>query len=56
MKRAQTISWIVLLLAAAVMTARAMLPDWAVRVDGVLMLLALPVFAFTTVRIALTKK
>ena len=52
MKRAQIISLAVLVLALLVMGGNALspLPDWAVRVDGVVFLCALPVAAFAAVR------
>ena len=52
MKRAQIISLAVLVLALLVMGGNALspLPDWAVRVDGVVLLCALPVPAFAAVR------
>lgn len=52
MKRAQIISLAVLVLALLVMGGNALspLPDWAVRVDGVVLLCALPAAAFAAVR------
>lgn len=53
MKRLQLITGAVLVLALLVMGINALilpLPDWAVRVDGVLLLCALPVAAFAAVR------
>lgn len=59
MKRVRMVSCFVLLLAALIMAVNWFLmplPDWAVRVDGMLMLLALPVFSFTTIRCAWSKE
>lgn len=53
MKRLQIITGAVLVLALLVMGADALilpLPDWAVRLDGVVLLCALPVAAFAAVR------
>ncbi len=52
MKRAQIISLAVLVLALLVMGGNALspLPDWDVRVDGVVLLCALPAAAFAAVR------
>lgn len=52
MRRLQFISLTVMVLALLVMGVNALspLPDWAVRVDGVVLLCALPVAAFAAVR------
>lgn len=52
MKHAQIISLAVLVLALLVMGGNALspLPDWAVRVDGAVLLCSLPVAAFAAVR------
>lgn len=53
MKRLQFISLAVIVLALLVMGVNALflpLPDWAVRLDGVVLLCALPVTAFAAVR------
>ena len=52
MKRAQIISLGVLVVALLVMGGNALspLPDWAVRVDGAVLLCTLPAAAFAPVR------
>ena len=52
MKRAQIISLAVLVLALLVMGGNALspLPDWAVRANGVVMLAAMSLLVFSTVR------
>ncbi|MCI8539349.1 MAG: hypothetical protein HFF18_11940 [Oscillospiraceae bacterium] len=59
MKRIFIASWAVLLLTVLVMAVNRFLvplPDWAVRVDGVLMLAALSALAFAAVRLAQSKR
>ena len=53
MKKAQAFSFLLLVLTLAVMAVNRLflpLPDWAVRIDGAVMLLALAGVACTTVR------
>ena len=53
MKKVQLASFLLLVLTLLVMAVNrfaAVLPDWAVRVDGVVLLCALPVAAFAAVR------
>lgn len=53
MKRARIISFLTLLLAVLVMAVNMFaipLPDWAVRAAGVVILLALPVMAYSIVK------
>ena len=53
MKRAQIISLAVLVLALLVMGGNALspLPDWAVRANGVIMLIAMASLVFSSVRL-----
>ena len=53
MKRAQIISLAVLVLAQLVMGGNALspLPDWAVRANGVIMLIAMASLVFSSVRL-----
>lgn len=58
MKRLQLITGAVLVLALLVMGVNALilpLPDWAVRVDGVVLLCALPAAAFAAVRVRMDR-
>ena len=53
MKRVQAVSFLLLVLTLAVMAVNRLavpLPDWAVRIDGVVMMLAIAAAAFSTVR------
>ena len=52
MKNLQKLSWTILILTLLVMGASAFvpLPDWAVRADGIVMLLVLLLAVFTTVQ------
>ena len=53
MKRVQAVSFLLLVLTLAVMAVNRLagpLPDWAVRIDGVVMMLAIAAAAFSAVR------
>lgn len=53
MKKVQAVSFLLLVLTLAVMAVNRLavpLPDWAVRIDGVVMMLAIAAAAFSTVR------
>ncbi|MBD5155201.1 MAG: hypothetical protein HDT15_09080 [Oscillibacter sp.] len=53
MKRVQAVSFLLLVLTLAVMAVNRLavpLPDWAVRIDGAVMMLAIAATAFSVVR------
>ena len=53
MKKVQAVSFLLLVLTLAVMAVNRLavpLPDWAVRIDGAVMMLAIAAAAFSTVR------
>ena len=53
MKQVQTASFLLLALTLAVMAVNRLavpLPDWAIRIDGAVMMLAIAAAAFSTVR------
>ena len=59
MKKVQTVSFLLLVLTLAVMAVNRLavpLPDWTVRIDGAVMLLAIAAAAFSTVKESRTNK
>lgn len=59
MKKLYPISWIGLIITVLIWLVRKAvmaLPDWAVRVNGIVMIITMAVFAFCTVRMQMEKK